>query len=172
VQYAIYRSHEVSGASSPLFSVSTATSLLTGLNGNLDNNGGSGMNRGVNDSSHSIKSNSVFSSSNDTREVTALVEKLLRDVVVTDQSPVLQLFSKRLYRILLRVCLQKPFVHKLAPYSLQSKAQERNLARLIELTTKLFQHTIAVHGDMYTEILRTLARKYLPPSTTSSADNP
>lgn len=98
----------------------------------------------------------------DVREVTALVEKLLREVVVHEQSPVLQLFSKRLYRVLMRACLGQPYMHKLASYSLQSKAQERNLARMVDLGTKLCAHTVAVHGGIYREVLRTLAGKLLP----------
>lgn len=95
------------------------------------------------------------------REVTALVEKLLKDVVVHDQSPVIQLFSKRLYRVLYRACIGQPFAHTLAAYSLQSKAQERNMATMITMATQLCQHTLAVHGEVYTEIIRTLAQKLL-----------
>jgi hypothetical protein len=36
---------------------------------------------------------------------------------------------------------------------LQSKAQERNLARLMDIGVKLLKHTMAIHQTMYGEII-------------------
>lgn len=158
VEYAIYRNREVmsSGASSPLFHPAGSSTASVSLS--------------ASSSSSSSSSTAVLGATNaaqllphyDVREVTALVEKLLREVVVHEQSPVLQLFLKRLYRVLMRACLGQPYMHKLASFSLQSKAQERNLARMVDLGTKLCAHTVAVHGGIYREVLRALAGKLLP----------
>lgn len=97
----------------------------------------------------------------DVREVTAVVEKLLREVVVHEASPVLQLFTKRVYRVLFRACLGVPYAHKLPALSLHSAAQTRNLATLVERAVALFRHSMAVHGDVYREVVRALAQKML-----------
>ncbi len=105
----------------------------------------------------------------DLKELKDRVEKAIRDVV-SDGNPVLALFTKRVYKVLLRAMLDKPYLQKLSSYSLQSKGQERNLSRLIELATKLFHHTFKVHGDIYKALVSTLAVSAMQQSqeTTSS----
>lgn len=100
----------------------------------------------------------------DLKELQSRAEKMVRDVT-SAQNPILALFAKRVYKILLRALLGKPFVSKLASYSLQSKGQERNLSRLIDLATKLFQHTMKVHGDLYKALLHTLSTSFLHEQT-------
>lgn len=99
----------------------------------------------------------------DLKEMKDRVDKAIRDVV-SDGNPVLALFTKRVYKVLLRSMLGKPYLQKLSSYSLQSKGQERNLSRLMEITTKLFNHTIKVHGDIYKALVGTLASSALQPT--------
>jgi hypothetical protein len=67
--------------------------------------------------------------------------------------PILQLYTQRIYKLLLRAMLQISYTSKLTTYSLQSKAQERNLARLMDIGVKLLKHTMAIHQTMYGEII-------------------
>lgn len=87
----------------------------------------------------------------DVQEVHERVSKALKDVVAQG-NPVLALFSKRVYKVLLRAMLGKGYKHLLASYSLHSPAQQRNLSQLLQSANRLFSHTMGVHRDVYTVI--------------------
>jgi hypothetical protein len=88
----------------------------------------------------------------DTQEVHERVSKGLKDVVAHG-NPVLALFSKRVYKVLLRAMLGQGFKHLLPSYSLQSPAQQRNLSQLIQSVCRLFAHTMKVHRDVYVVVV-------------------
>lgn len=88
----------------------------------------------------------------DSQEVHERVSKALKDVVAQG-NPVLALFNKRVYKVLLRAMLGQGFKHLLASYSLQSPAQQRNLAQLLQSACRLFGHTMSIHREVYTAII-------------------
>eukprot|EP00428_Durinskia_dybowskii_P075315 CAMPEP_0170400786 /NCGR_PEP_ID=MMETSP0117_2-20130122/24677_1 /TAXON_ID=400756 /ORGANISM="Durinskia baltica, Strain CSIRO CS-38" /LENGTH=1002 /DNA_ID=CAMNT_0010657545 /DNA_START=260 /DNA_END=3268 /DNA_ORIENTATION=+ len=88
----------------------------------------------------------------DPEEVHERVSKGLKDVVAHG-NPVLTLFSKRVYKVLLRAMLGQGFKHLLTSYSLQSPAQQRNLSQLVQSVCRLFAHTMRVHKDVYTVVI-------------------
>jgi hypothetical protein len=88
----------------------------------------------------------------DSQEVNERVSKALKDVVAHG-NPVLQLFSKRVYKVLLRAMLGHGFKHLLPSYSLQSPAQQRNLSQLVQSVCRLYTHTMRIHKDVYTVVI-------------------
>lgn len=90
----------------------------------------------------------------DAKELATRVDQAVKELVSPGNS-ILALFTKRVYKILLRALLDKPYVPKLATYSLQHKAQDRNISQMVQLGNKLFQHTMKVHGELYQTILYT-----------------
>jgi hypothetical protein len=88
----------------------------------------------------------------DSQEIHERVSKGLKDVVAHG-NPVLSLFSKRVYKVLLRAMLGQGFKHLLPSYSLQSPAQQRNLSLLIQSVCRLFAHTMKVHRDVYLVVI-------------------
>ena len=88
----------------------------------------------------------------DLAEITERVSKGLKDVVAHG-NPVLTLFSKRVYKVLLRSMLGQGYKHLLPAYSLHSTAQQRNLTQLLQSTTRLFIHTMRIHREIYTVII-------------------
>ena len=105
----------------------------------------------------------------DTQEVHERVTKALKDVVAQG-NPVLALFSKRVYKVLLRAMLGKEYKYLLPTYSLHSPAQQRNLSQLLLSASRLFSHTMGVHRDIYTVILgRAVATATVPAVDAESA---
>jgi hypothetical protein len=139
VQFAIYRARE-------------STVSLINYNNSYGQSAANTLNR-VNN--HSNNPGAAWINY-DLKELKDRCDKAIRDVV-SEGNPVLALFTKRVYKVLLRAMLEKPYLQKLSSYSLQSKGQERNFSRLMEITTKLFNHTIKVHGDIYRALVSTLA---------------
>lgn len=88
----------------------------------------------------------------DSQEVRERVSKALKDVVAQG-NPVLALFNKRVYKVLLRAMMGQGFKHLLASYSLQSPAQQRNLAQLLQSACRLFSHTMCIHREVYSTII-------------------
>jgi hypothetical protein len=84
------------------------------------------------------------------------VERTVREVVAPGNA-VLTLFTKRVYKILLRVMLNQPYAEKLQSYSLQSRGQERNLTQCIDSVARLFAHSMSVHGELYAAVIGTYA---------------
>jgi T-complex protein 11 len=80
------------------------------------------------------------------------VAKSIKDVLV-DNNPILNLFIKRIYKLLLRGLLAQPYAGKLPSYSLQSRAQERAIGALIQEASLLFNHTMRIHAALYSSIL-------------------
>ena len=89
----------------------------------------------------------------DLKELQERVEKTLTDVVAPG-NPVLTLFTKRIYKILLRVMLGQSITERLTQYSLNSKGQERNITHLLDSMVRLFNHNYNVHGDLYGDIIQ------------------
>lgn len=96
----------------------------------------------------------------DLQELQTRARALIQETILSPQSPVLLLFTKRVYKVLLRACLHQPVTpQKLKSYSLQSAAQERNLSRLLEQGQRLCTHTLAVHGPVYVSITKAIAQQ-------------
>lgn len=96
----------------------------------------------------------------DLQELQTRARALVQETILSPQSPVLLLFTKRVYKVLLRACLHQPVTpQKLKSYSLQSAAQERNLSRLLEQGQRLCTHTVAVHGPVYVSITTAIAQQ-------------
>lgn len=89
----------------------------------------------------------------DERELSIRVEKAIKDVLAPE-NPILSLFMKRVYKILLRVLVGQPYSQKLSSYSLNSRGQERNLRMLLGSAMQLFDHSMNVYQDVYREIIR------------------
>lgn len=81
--------------------------------------------------------------------------------VVKEGNPVLQLFQKRIYKLLFRVILEKPHQLKLRQYSLQAKGLERNLHQLFNLSKALFRHNLHVYFPVYQIVLSTCLEKLI-----------
>lgn len=88
----------------------------------------------------------------DEQELVGKVEVAIKEVV-SPGNAVLALFTKRVYKILLRGLLNQPYLPKLAAYSLHHKSQERNISKLIELGKRLFTHNLKIHEELYQNIL-------------------
>lgn len=114
--------------------------------------GGAGSPRGTTAALAAVPNTHPALVGGDAQEVHERVSKALKDVVAQG-NPVLALFSKRVYKVLLRAMLNKGYKHLLVSYSLQSPAQQRNLTQLLQSANRLFAHTMGVHRDVYTVIL-------------------
>jgi hypothetical protein len=79
-------------------------------------------------------------------------EQSLRGAI-TENNPVLQLFTKRLYKVLIRSLLGQPFLGRLPTYSLQAPGLQPNIGLLVGLATRLFKHNLTVNRDIYGLIL-------------------
>jgi hypothetical protein len=121
-----------------------------GLRGGAGN--GPGSPRGTTAALSAVPSTHPALVGGDVPEVQERVAKALKDVVAQG-NPVLALFSKRVYKVVLRAMLGKGYKHLLVSYSLQSPAQQRNLTQLLQSASRLFSHTMSVHRDVYTVIL-------------------
>jgi hypothetical protein len=86
------------------------------------------------------------------------VNKALSDALAP-HNPVLALFSKRVGKLLLRALCGMPYLHKLPDYSLQSKGQEKNIARLVDTAQKVFRQSMRVYAPFYNDLLRTIAQQ-------------
>lgn len=84
-------------------------------------------------------------------------EPKVRDAVMSglaDRNPILQLFSKRVYKLLLRALMGRPLLTRLRAYSLHSKALEKRITELAPKVVKLFQHHAKVFEAVYRDLLR------------------
>lgn len=82
---------------------------------------------------------------------------LALDEVLSARSPIWQLFQKRIYKILLRAAVGRPYRHKLAAYSLQSPAQDRNIESATSIFRRVTEFTLQIHGAIYRKLLFSLA---------------
>lgn len=80
-----------------------------------------------------------------------VLEKSLRNVLA-EGNPVLALFTKRVYKVLLRAILNQPYAAKLPSFSLHAKGIQKNLGELITRAVKLFDIHIAEYGEVYATI--------------------
>jgi hypothetical protein len=80
------------------------------------------------------------------------LETSLRNCIAAN-NPVLLLFTKRLYKILLRCLLGQPFINRLPSYSLQAPGLQSNMGLLLGQTMKLFKIHLIVNRDIYGLIL-------------------
>jgi hypothetical protein len=76
------------------------------------------------------------------------ISKMVKDIIKED-NPILELFQKRIYKLLLRALLAKPFQQKLKQYSLHSKGNEKNFHQLFSSINHLFQHNYRVYYQVY-----------------------
>ena len=79
------------------------------------------------------------------------LEKSLRNVLA-EGNPVLLLFTKRVYKVLLRALLGQPYNAKLPSFSLHAKGIQKNLAELLGKATRLFSFHMSVYGEVYSMI--------------------
>ena len=95
------------------------------------------------------------------------MEKSLKNVLA-DGNPVLQLFTKRIYKVLLRAVLGQPYLNKLPSLSLHAKGIQRNLSELIASAVKLFALHNSAYGDVYSMIFssHTFQHHVFPPVET------
>jgi len=101
---------------------------------------------------NSSSASAAFAVSYEPQELQERVDRSVREVVSAN-NPVLALFTKRIYKVLLRALLKQPFLQKLQAYSLNFKGQERNLSSLIRSTSLLFNHMYSIHSELYQSIL-------------------
>ena len=87
----------------------------------------------------------------DSSEFEEILEKSLKNVLA-EGNPVLQLFTRRIYKVLLRALLNQPYVSRLPSLSLHAKGIQRNLSELIARTVKLFIFHNSVYEDVYSMI--------------------
>ena len=80
-----------------------------------------------------------------------VLEKSLKNVLA-EGNAVLALFTKRVYKVLLRAILNQPYAVKLPSYSLHAKGIQKNLGDLITRAVKLFDVHLAEYGDVYATI--------------------
>jgi T-complex protein 11 len=83
------------------------------------------------------------------------LEKSLKNVLA-DGNPVLHLFTKRIYKVLLRAMLGQPYLAKLPSLSLHAKGIQRNMSELIARAVKLF----TVHSGVYEEVYSMIFASY------------
>eukprot|EP01039_Chlorochromonas_danica_P001279 gene1279-1397_t len=93
---------------------------------------------------------------------------LALDEVLSARSPIWQLFQKRIYKILLRAAVGRPYRQKLAAYSLQSPAQDRNIESATTIFRRVTEFTLQIHGGVYQKLLFSLAEV---PTTVSTEKN-
>lgn len=87
-----------------------------------------------------------------TQELHEKVNKTLNDTISKD-NPILNLFTKRVYKLLFRVILGQNYIHLLSSYSLQSPAHQNNINTLLTTASKLFKHNVIIHRDLYCDII-------------------
>jgi hypothetical protein len=73
---------------------------------------------------------------------------------LTPSSPILSLFTKRIYKLLTRGLLSLPFQELLPAYSLASKLQSQEVKSLILKSKQIFDHSVLIFGPFYSAILR------------------
>jgi hypothetical protein len=97
-----------------------------------------------------IESHPALQASNE--EIIERVSKAVKDVV-SPGNPVLALFTRRLYKILLRSMLNLDVESVLVSYSLNAAAQKRNIKYMTQIASNVFRHSIAVHIEFYRFII-------------------
>jgi hypothetical protein len=99
-----------------------------------------------------------FSTNNDTNnkgeDIIKWEENMGKAVknAVTENNPVLNLFIKRIFKVLLRALCGQPYLPKLPTYSLHGKGQEQNLEKLIKMSVQLFRHHMKVNSFLYCKL--------------------
>jgi hypothetical protein len=118
--------------------------------------GGSGSPRYSDLLSETIQENDDSNESDAiSKELRNSLEKSTKDII-KEGNPVLQLFTKRIYKLLIRVLLDKPYQQKLKQFSLQSKGHEKNFHSLFSSLKALFHHNYKVFGSLYSMIIKAI----------------
>jgi len=86
------------------------------------------------------------------QELHEYILKSVKDIIGID-NPVLKLFTKRIYKLILRGILGQNYQHLLPSYSLQSPAHQSNIQELISKSIILFNHNYSIHFDLYNDII-------------------
>ena len=87
----------------------------------------------------------------DSSQFEETLEKSLKNVLA-EGNPVLQLFTRRIYKVLLRALLNQPYVSRLPSLSLHAKGIQRNLSELIARAVKLFALHCSIYENVYSMI--------------------
>lgn len=103
------------------------------------------------------------------KELEEKVSKLVKDVI-QEGNPVLQLFQKRIYKLLLRILLNKPYQAKLKQYSLHSKGNDKHLHQLFISTNHLFQHNFKIFQLIYAKIVAVSVNAILNTQETNTSE--
>ena len=90
----------------------------------------------------------VKSSEPDSSEFEDTLEKSLKNVLA-EGNPVLQLFTRRIYKVLLRALLGQPYTSRLPSLSLHAKGIQRNLSELISRAVRLFSLHCSIYENVY-----------------------
>jgi hypothetical protein len=91
----------------------------------------------------------------DAKELCEKAEKCVKDSIAPG-NPVLNLLTKRVYKVILCALIKQPYLHKLSSFSLASRAQERNWKSALDSITNMFNHNWAVYGALYRSVLAAL----------------
>jgi len=102
-------------------------------------------------STQSSSSSSVVVSINK-QELHENILKTIKDCIGVD-NPVLKLFTKRVYKLILRGILGQNYQHLLPSYSLQSIGHKSNIEELIKKCTILFNHNYSIFYELYNDII-------------------
>lgn len=76
----------------------------------------------------------------------------IKDCIDVD-NPVLKLFTKRVYKLILRGILGQNYQHLLSSYSLQSIGHKSNIEELIKKCSILFNHNYSIFYELYNDII-------------------
>lgn len=98
---------------------------------------------------HQFESQSILFS----KDLEPLIQNSIQQGL-TATSPILSLFTKRIYKLLARGLLSLPFQDLLPAYSLASKLQSQEMKSLIAKMKRIFEHSVLIFGPLYSAILR------------------
>lgn len=90
----------------------------------------------------------IYSSDND-----IVLENSIKQSIAAS-SPVLQLFTKRIYKLVAKGLLSLPYQEMLPSYSLQSKLQIHEIKNIIMKSKRIYDHSVIIFGSLYSAILR------------------
>ena len=103
-------------------------------------------------SSSSIPQSSVVVNPINKQELHEYILKTIKDCIAVD-NPVLKLFTKRVYKLILRGILGQNYQHLLSSYSLQSIGHQSNIEELIKKCSILFNHNYSIYYELYNDII-------------------
>lgn len=80
------------------------------------------------------------------------IAKALKNVINLE-NPVILLFSKRIYKVILKAILKQPYLASLKQFSLNGKIQEKNLGNIMKAIVIYFDKHINIHEKIYAALL-------------------